>query len=163
MCQFANEPEQGKVCLWLNLRQVARGGALLEVEMSGAELPVLVVEDEEMLLGFLQTALKRGGIPAAGACSGEQALDLLATRSFSGIVSDLLMPGGIGGAEIYDWVCRHQPHLKSSFLFITGNTMDEYAVAIRERTGAPFIQKPFRIALLLELIRKIAGLGTNHA
>jgi hypothetical protein len=72
------------------------------------------------------------------------------------------MPGPIGGAEIYDWVCENLPELKPCFLFITGNVMDEYAVAVRERTGALFIQRPFRIALLIELIHKAAASGVSR-
>ncbi len=121
--------------------------------------PVLVVEDEEILLSFLKTALERGGIRAVGAASGEEALGVLEKREISGVVSDLVMPGKIGGSEIFDWVRLNRPELMSRFLFITGNVMDEYAVKVRERTGALFIQKPFRIALLIELIQKITSQG----
>ncbi len=37
-------------------------------------LPVLLVEDEEILLSFLKTALERGGVKVAGAASGSEAL-----------------------------------------------------------------------------------------
>jgi FixJ family two-component response regulator len=67
------------------------------------------------------------------------------------------MPGGIGGAEIYDWVRQNRPELSKRFLFVTGNVNDDYAIAVRERTGALFIEKPFRIALLIELIKKITS------
>ncbi|MDR3762718.1 MAG: response regulator [Acidobacteriota bacterium] len=127
--------------------------------MIEAELPVLVVEDEEILLSFLQAALERGGISVVGATTGEQALELLAKRHFAGVVCDLVMPGVVGGAEIFDWVSQNRPELKPCFLFITGNVMDDYAVSVRERTGAQFIQKPFRISLLIELIREAATNG----
>jgi CheY-like chemotaxis protein len=120
-------------------------------------LPVLVVEDEEVLLCFLNTALARGGVKVVGASSGAEALALLEHGEFAGIVSDLRMPGAIGGAEIHDWVRLNRPALATSFLFITGNVSDEYAVGVRERTGALFIEKPFRIALLIELIKKITS------
>lgn len=118
-------------------------------------LPVLVVEDEELLLSFLTTAVERGGVKAVGAASGREALGLLAHGEFSAIVSDLRMPGGIGGAEIYDWVGQNRPELSSRFLFISGNVHDSLALETRERTGALFIEKPFRIAQLLELIKKL--------
>jgi len=118
-------------------------------------LPVLIVEDEELLLGFLKTALERGGFKIVGAGSAAEALELLEHGEFAVVVSDLCMPGGMGGAEIFDWVRENRPELASSFLFITGNVSDEYAVQTRQRTGALFIQKPFRIALLIELIKKI--------
>jgi DNA-binding NtrC family response regulator len=120
-------------------------------------LPVLVVDDEEVLLSFLNTALERGGIKVVGAASGADALAALEQGEFAGVVSDLRMPGGIGGAEIYDWVRQHRPELSKRFLFVTGNVSDDYAVEVRERTGALFIEKPFRIALLIELIKKITS------
>jgi CheY-like chemotaxis protein len=122
-------------------------------------LPILVVEDEELLLAFLKTALERGGVKVVGAASGSEALIQLEKRKFAGIVSDLKMPGAIGGAEIFDWVRENRPELSSCFLFITGNVQDQYAIEIRNRTGALFIEKPFRIALLIELINKITAGG----
>ncbi len=120
-------------------------------------VPVLVVEDEEILLSFLKTALGRGGIQAVGAASGREALCLLERGEFGCIVSDLRMPGEIGGAEIYDWVSEHRPELASRFLFITGNSGDPHAVATQERTGAAFVEKPFRIGQLIEKINEITN------
>ena len=120
-------------------------------------LPVLVVEDEELLLSFLTTAVERGGVKAVGAASGREALGLLERGRFSAIISDLRMPGEIGGAEIFDWVGQNRPELTSRFLFISGNVHDSYALETRERTGALFIEKPFRIAQLVELIRQITA------
>jgi DNA-binding NtrC family response regulator len=119
-------------------------------------LPILVVEDEEFLLSFLKTALERGGMKVVGAPSGSVALGLLERGVFAAVVSDLRMPGGIGGAEIYDWVHQNRPELSPRFVFITGNASDNYASDVRDRTGAAFIEKPFRIALLMELIKNVA-------
>ena len=55
-------------------------------------LPVLVVEDEELLLSFLKTALARGGVKVVGATSGAEALSLLEQGAFAGVVSDLEFP-----------------------------------------------------------------------
>jgi CheY-like chemotaxis protein len=121
------------------------------------ELPVLVVEDEEILLAFLKTALECGGVKVVGANSGSEALALLERGQFAGVVSDLRMPGAIGGAEIFDWVQQNRPKLSPCFLFITGNVGDPYAIEVRERTGALFIEKPFRIALLISLIKQITS------
>jgi DNA-binding NtrC family response regulator len=127
-------------------------------------LRVLVVDDEELLLSFLKTALERGGLRVTAAGSGTEALKMLEREEFSGVVSDLRMPDGVGGAELFDWVREHRPALSSRFLFITGNASDPYAAEVQERTHAQFIEKPFRIALLIELIRKITSPGEDaHA
>lgn len=118
-------------------------------------LPVLVVEDEEILLSFLKTALERGGFKVVGAESASQALELLERTEFGAVVSDLRLPGEFGGAEIFEWIREKRPALVNRFLFITGNVHDPYALQIRARTGAMFIEKPFRIAVLIELLKKL--------
>jgi DNA-binding NtrC family response regulator len=127
-------------------------------------LPILVVEDEEILLSFLKTALERGGFEVTAAGSASEALGILEHGDFAAVVSDLRMPGGAGGADIFDWVHENRPELASRFLFITGNASDPFAVQVRERTGALFIEKPFRIALLIELIKRITAFNESaHA
>ena len=84
-----------------------RYAAKIEVRSDMSEaLPVLVVEDEELLLSFLKTALERGGVKVVGATSGSEALSLLENGEFAGVVSDLRIPGKIRGGEIFDWVRR---------------------------------------------------------
>jgi CheY-like chemotaxis protein len=120
-------------------------------------LPVLVVDDEELLLCIIKATVERTGAKVVGATSGREALGLLEHGQFSAIVSDLRMPGGIGGAEIFDWVGLYRPELVSRFLFISGDAHDPYAMETKERTGALFIEKPFRIAQLAELIKTITS------
>jgi DNA-binding NtrC family response regulator len=128
------------------------------------ELPVLIVDDEETLLSFIKMALERGGVKVVVSASGSDALRLLEYGEFAGVVSDLRMPGEIGGAEIYDWVRENRPELSSRFLFMTGDIHDPYALEIRDRTGALFLEKPFRIAQLIEQIEKCTSRnGASHA
>ena len=122
-------------------------------------LPVLVIEDERFLLSYFQSALQRAGVKSVGATSGAEALELLERGNFAAVISDLQLPGGAGGAEIFDWVRRNRPHLAQRFLFITGDLQSPYAAEVRERTGATFLEKPFRVAQLLESLRKIMSRG----
>ena len=124
---------------------------------------MLVIEDEKFLLTYFQSALRRGGVHSVGATSGIEALDLLKRENFAAIISDLRLPGGVDGAEIFDWVRRHRPQLSRHFLFISGDLQSPYADEVRERTGAAFLQKPFRTAQLLEMVQKILSRGeTAH-
>jgi two-component system, cell cycle sensor histidine kinase and response regulator CckA len=127
-------------------------------------LPVLVVEDETLLLSFMKTALKRDGMAVVGAASGLEALELLEHGQFAGVISDMRMPGTIDGRKIFEWVRQNRPELSGRFLFITGDLSSPDAVEIRERTGALFLEKPFRIAQMIELVRKITSRGeTSYA
>ena len=127
-------------------------------------LPVLVIEDERFLLSYFQSALDRGGVKTIGATSGGEALELLQRGEFAAIVSDLRLPGAIGGAEIFEWVRRNRPELSQRFLFITGDLHAPDAAKVRECTGAIFLEKPFRAGQMLEMVRKIMSRGeTVHA
>ena len=125
----------------------------------GTSLPVLVIEDEKFLLSYFQAALHRAGVKSVGATSGGEALALLERGEFAAVVSDLQLPGGAGGAEIFDWVRRNRPQLVQRFLFITGDLQSPHAAEVRERTGASFLEKPFRVAQLLESLKKILSRG----
>ena len=105
----------GAVCaVYQGCIPVLRYATKIEVRSDMSEaLPVLVVEDEELLLSFLKTALERGGVKVVGATSGSEALSLLENGEFAGVVSDLRMPGKIGGGEIFDWVRQNRPELSS--------------------------------------------------
>ena len=130
----------------------------------GTPLPVLVIEDESFLLSYFQAALQRGGLKSVGTTSGGEALGLLESGDFAAVISDLRLPGNVDGAQIFDWVCRNRPQLSRRFLFITGDLQSQYAIELRERTGATFLQKPFRAAQLLETLKAILSRGeTVHA
>jgi two-component system, cell cycle response regulator DivK len=122
-------------------------------------LPVLVIEDERFLLSYFQSALERGGVRTVGASSGSEALDLLQRGEFAAIVSDLRLTGAIDGAEIFEWVRRHRPELSHRFLFVTGDLHAPSAAEVRERTGAIFLEKPFRPGQMVEMVKKMMSRG----
>lgn len=123
----------------------------------GPRLPILVIEDEPSVLSFVKTALERTGYPVTAANTGVDALKLLQTGKFMGIVSDMRTPGGIDGSDVHDWVAAHRPELLSRLIFITGDIVNEETAATLRRTGAPCVEKPFRISQLLDVVRKVLG------
>jgi FixJ family two-component response regulator len=82
---------------------------------------------------------------------------LLASGDFRGVISDFRTPGGITGADVHDWLCRHRPELASRIIFITGDTANRETAALLAQSRVPFIEKPFRIHLLLAAIEKTIG------
>jgi two-component system, OmpR family, response regulator len=120
-------------------------------------LPILVIEDEPSVLSFVKTALERTGYPVTPANSGVDALKLLEAGKFIGIVSDMRTPGGIDGSDVHDWLAAHRPELVSRLIFITGDIVNEETAATLRRTGAPCVEKPFRISQLLDVVRKVLG------
>jgi DNA-binding NtrC family response regulator len=122
-----------------------------------APLPVLLIEDEPAVMAYVQAALERSGYQVVCCDSGAQALPLLENGSFLGIVSDMRTPGGVDGAQVYAWVAQHRPDLVSRIVFITGDIANEETVATLRQTGAPCVEKPFRVQQFIDVVSRTLG------
>jgi CheY-like chemotaxis protein len=120
-------------------------------------IPLLVIEDEPAVMSFVRRALERGGYEVVGANSGTQALELLAGQQFRGIISDMRTPGNVDGGGVYQWLKSNRPELAKRIVFITGDIVNEDTVAILRETGAPCVEKPFRVQDLLATVQKTIG------
>jgi DNA-binding NtrC family response regulator len=120
-------------------------------------LAVLVIEDEPAVLGYVRATLERNGYEVVGVGSGAEALELLQTGNFRGIVSDMVTPGGVDGAQMYAWISTHRPDLAARLVFMTGDIANEDTVATLRKTGAPYLEKPFRVQDLITAVEKTMG------
>jgi DNA-binding NtrC family response regulator len=127
--------------------------------MSGGsgKYPVLVIEDEPAVLSFVKAALERAGYDVVPVASGADALGLLARDRFLGVVSDMRTPGGVDGADVHDWITHNRPELASRVIFITGDIVNEETATALRRTGAPCVEKPFRVQQLIGVVEKVFG------
>ncbi|HEY7096375.1 MAG TPA: response regulator [Terriglobales bacterium] len=120
-------------------------------------LPVLLIEDEPGVMDFVRTTLERSGYPVVCARSGAEGLERLQTGDFRGVVSDMVTPGGVNGAAVHAWIAENRPHLASRIVFITGDIANEETVATLRRTGAPCVEKPFRVQQFIGVIESTMG------
>jgi DNA-binding NtrC family response regulator len=122
-----------------------------------ASAPVLLIEDEPAVMDFVRSALERNGYQVVSVESGAEALQLLAGGDFHGIVSDMRTPGGVDGAKVHAWITVHRPELASKLVFITGDIANEETVATLRKTGAPCVEKPFRVQQFIAVVEKTMG------
>lgn len=123
-----------------------------------ARLPLLLVEDEPSVMEFMRTALERRGYQVVSANSGVEALRLLGSgSSYLGVITDMRTPGGVNGADVHAWVTTHRPELVSRIMFVTGDTVNDETIAILRDTGAPCVEKPFRVQQLMSMVEKMFG------
>ena len=120
-------------------------------------LPLLVIEDEPSVMAFLSAALERYGYRMVPASSGAEGLRLLAQGEYLGVISDMRTPGGVSGADVHAWIAKNRPQLAARVVFITGDTVNEETLAILRQTGAPCVEKPFRVQQLIAVVQKIFG------
>ncbi|TLY38188.1 MAG: sigma-54-dependent Fis family transcriptional regulator [Nitrospirae bacterium] len=68
--------------------------------MADAPAKILIVDDERGMREVLTTVLERAGYQVSVAENGEKALSLAGGEIFDVILTDLKMPGGMGGLEV---------------------------------------------------------------
>ncbi len=154
-----SEPGQGATFfVELPIRHAAAAGAPAETAAAPARARrILVVEDEEPIVAFVERVLGAAGHQVTVAPDGEQGLARLAQAVARGeppdlIVADLKMPR-LDGPGFYEHVCREHPALARRFLFISGDLVRPSSQHFVESTDLPYLRKPFGVQ---ELQRAVA-------
>jgi len=108
-------------------------------------------------MSYVRAVLERSGYQVVCSESGAEGLRLLESGDFLGIVSDMRTPGGVDGADVHAWVSRNRPELCSRLVFITGDIANEETAATLQRTGAPCVEKPFRVQQFISVVEQTIG------
>lgn len=119
--------------------------------MSG--LSVLLVDDEEEFLEPMVARLKRRKVECEAARSGEEALSLLARRSFDVAVVDVKMPG-MDGLELLRRIRREYPGV--AVVLLTGHASVELGVQGMELGAFEYLLKPVDLDELLDVVHRAA-------
>jgi CheY-like chemotaxis protein len=119
--------------------------------------PILLIEDEPSVTAFLRAALERRGYAVANAASGAEGLHMLNGGKYSGVISDIRMPGSVNGAEVHAWIQKNRPELCTRIILISGDTANSDTQALLARSGTPCIEKPFRVQQLMTIVEKTFG------
>jgi CheY-like chemotaxis protein len=119
--------------------------------------PILLIEDEPSVTAFLRAALERRGYSVEDASSGAEGLLRLNEGQYSGVISDIRMPGSVNGAEVHAWIQRNKPELGTRIILISGDTANSDTQALLAQSGTPCIEKPFRVHQLLTVVEKTFG------
>jgi len=113
---------------------------------------ILVVDDEQEILNFVQTALNRVGFSVVQAQSGDIALERFGKLEVSVdlLLTDVVMPE-LCGRPLAEAAVKLRPGLK--ILFMSGHTPD---VILKEgvKKGQVFMTKPFSPAELAQKVRE---------
>jgi DNA-binding response OmpR family regulator len=109
---------------------------------------VLVIEDDAVLRSLFEKALVRSGWDVRVCAKGGEALGELAARSFDLAVVDLTLPD-ISGAEL---IARLRERSPLPLVMMSGVPCD-FEIPSR----SVFLQKPFRLARLLEAVEAMGA------
>ena len=122
---------------------------------------ILLVDDEEMILGVASQMLEKMGYHVLKAKSGEEAIQLYKENkdTIDLVILDMIMPG-VGGGKTCDTIKEINPSIK--ILLSSGYSLENQATEIRGRTWDGFIQKPFKMNRLSRKIREILDSDRQH-
>jgi len=134
---------------------VAQGevGADLGAIVGGHET-ILVVEDEPSLRELVTSILRDLGYHVLEANHGREALHRWddATRRIDLLLTDMMMPEGISGAELAERLTARAPALK--VLFTSGYSPELLGRDPQFRAGASFLTKPYSPRTLAKTVRE---------
>lgn len=119
-------------------------------------LTVLVVDDDPVMRRLLQQRLKNEGYTVLLADDGYQAERLLKKQHFDVVLTDLVMPGDIGGLEVLEITKGLNPN--TEVMLITAHSSVDTAVAAMKKGAIDYLEKPINFDELFLRMEKIANL-----
>jgi len=109
---------------------------------------ILVIDDEQIVHESVQRILEEEGYRVEGALRVDQALDMLADRSYDLVLTDLMMPDR-NGMEAVEAVARDHPQV--GVVMFTGFATVDSAVQSMKLGALDYLPKPFTPEELLEV------------
>jgi two-component system, cell cycle sensor histidine kinase and response regulator CckA len=126
-----------------------------EVIVAGEET-ILLVDDEEAIIGVVKEMLETLGYQVLTAASGRKAVEIYENNKskIDLVILDMIMPD-MGGGETFDRLKEVNPEIK--VILASGYSLNGEASGIMVRGCKGFIQKPARIAELSQRVRNVLG------
>ena len=125
-----------------------------EIPVKGGTETILLVDDEESLLGMGKDLLTRFGYTVLTSADGESALELFRqeNKRIDLIVLDLIMPG-MGGRRCLEELLKIDSHAK--VLIASGYSPDEPTKEVLKAGAKGFVSKPYNMTQMLKADRDV--------
>ena len=114
---------------------------------------ILVVEDEPAISHICQRALSSEGFEVAIAENGDSAREMLMAGDYDLCLVDIMTPV-MNGRQLYEWMVQERPRLSPRVIFTTGSSLSGDIKDFLEKTGRPFILKPFKLDELKRMVNE---------
>jgi CheY-like chemotaxis protein len=118
---------------------------------------ILAIENNDLVLSFLEAGLMTAGYDVDTAHNGQEALEKLDHVTYDVIISDVRMPELDGPGLCQALAARHSDAL-TRFIFLTTPDVMEAHRSFLAGTGMPALTKPIALEdLRLTIDRMVAG------
>lgn len=119
-------------------------------------LSILVVDDDPVIRRLLEQRLKRERYSVETAEDGYVAEKLLNSQHFDIVLTDLMMPGGIGGIEVLEIAKNKNQDIE--VVLITAHSSVATAVEAMKKGAIDYLEKPINFDELFLRIEKIINM-----
>jgi len=119
---------------------------------------ILVVDDDPVIRHLLEQRLKKANYSVQVAEDGYVAEKMLRTHIYDIVLTDLMMPGDIGGIEVLEIAKEISSRIE--VILITAHSSVDTAVAAMKKGACDYLEKPINFDELFLRIDKIANVQT---
>ena len=120
---------------------------------------ILAVENDELVLSFLEAGLMTAGYEVDTACNGREALDKLDHGAYDLVISDARMPE-LDGPGLCRALAERRAGALTRFIFLTTPDSRETHEAFLSASGAPALTKPIGLDDLRSVVERMIGHST---
>jgi len=120
---------------------------------AGETKRILVVEDEPAISQICRRILTGDGFEVDTAINGEVAQEMLGERGYTLVLMDIRMPV-MSGKEFYQILESQYPQLVDRVIIATGDVIGSKTKNFLEKSGRPFLPKPFTPDELKTIVRE---------
>ncbi len=117
----------------------------------GGTEKVLIVDDDEMQRQISLHILTKLGYRVSVVESGEKAVEFLRENSQDLVILDMLMPGGIDGAETYRQILEVNPDQKA--IILSGFSESDRVLEAQKLGAGAFVRKPITKDVIAAAVR----------
>lgn len=119
------------------------------------KLSILVVDDDPVIRRLLEQRLKKAEYDVDVAEDGFKAEELLGKKRYDVVLTDLMMPGGIGGIEVLEIAKNISKDIE--VILITAHSSVDSAVQAMKKGAIDYLEKPINFDELFLRIEKIVN------
>lgn len=123
---------------------------------------ILIIDDEHEILEALAGYFESFDISVTASPDGFHARDELRVNRFDAIICDVRM-AGLSGLQLYDFAVLFDSENRQKFMFMTGDYMNPDVRGAIQRSGRPFLEKPFTLTRLRGAVFNLLGLSVATA
>ena len=117
------------------------------------DLTILVVDDDPVIRRLLEQRLVRENYEVLLAEDGYTGNEILASNHVDVVLTDLMMPGDIGGIEVLEFAKSLERNIE--VILITAHSSVDTAVEAMKKGAADYLEKPINFTELFLRLEKI--------